>query len=480
MKNFKVSEYLHYLPVAEGIFIGWNRFLPSFFIINNGALSFLDRIKQQIPFEINPNIAGFLEEAEKHNFLYTDEIDPSPSYFSSLIDSKLIDLKNRFTDFYCEEKAYNALNIETDRCNLACPYCISEASITDERRCRSKIVSPLEKQKIIEDCIDQFFDQKIKNNIFQAQVAFNGGEILVEWPLVKRIIEYIASKFPGIQVEYIMNTNMTLITEEIAQFLNLHKIKMVISIDGYREAHDSTRIYHNKKGSFDDVMNNVELYRKFNTQQLEGFQGTFDNPDEFDPEEVYKMDRYGFRYARLAPDLLHGSEEDAHKKAQIMKEFLENDSNEKFQVSELVFTRLKNKINKDKYEMDFNCNGLYPKNGFNIGINISTLHVSQLCGFIKKVSLPIEELDYNIFSPKLTDSSLNFIKERMDKVQNECLNCPIVGMCLGGCIMAGLNSNNDVNKTACTYLKEMSDIYIKNIYLNKKKKKIENTTDSTC
>jgi radical SAM protein with 4Fe4S-binding SPASM domain len=476
MEDLKVSKYVHYLQVDKEIFIGWNRFFPSIFILNKAALELLDRIEKKTPIESNETISRFLKEAQKHKFLYDGEIDPSMEDFFTTAHRKLEEQDERAKDFYRKEEDYGALKIINEVCNLSCFYCVNKIETEDDSsksRCGGdKKMSLQQKMQIIDKCVDQFFYRKIKKGVSQTKIFFSGGEILADWPLVKKIVERISKNYPGIEVEYGMNTNLTLLTEEIAIFLNEHNFIVDISIDGYKEAHNRTRIYHNGKGSFDDIIKKVELYRKFNKEKsMVYFQGTIEYPDDFHPEEVYKMDRYGFIGARLAPNLLIGSEEDARKKAQLMGRFLELNSPGGFEVTELIFTKAKDKINQEEFQFSLNCHGLsvFPKP--EIEINITTLSVSQICGFIKQAALPIEDIQYDIYNPKLWDISYGFIKNRMETVLRDCLECPLLGICLGGCILSGIDQGNRINKAACAYQKEIWEIYLKKVYQDRKKKK---------
>jgi radical SAM protein with 4Fe4S-binding SPASM domain len=475
MKNVNVSEYLHYAEVDKDIYIGWNRFLPSIFILNKAALSLLDKIEKKTPIEMNENIARFFEEAEKHKFLHEGETDPSREEFFNMVHRELDEMDRRAGDFYREEKDYDSLKIGNDNCNLACSYCVNEfemEALSGNIRCSGKKPKRTGKLRIIEKCVDQFFSRKVKNGVPQTKVFFNGGEILVDWPLVKKTVERISKNYPGIKVEYSINTNLTLLNEEIAEFFNRHNFTVHISIDGYKEAHDKTRVYRNKKGSFDDIIEKVELYRKYDKKNsMIYYQGTIEYPDEFKPGEVYKMNRYGFSGARLAPNLLNSSEEDARKKARLMGKFLELNAGNEFEVTELIFTRAKNKINQNEYRFALNCQGLGSAPKPDIEINITTLSVSHLCGFIRKASVPFKELRYDIYNPVLWDVSSRFTRERMDSVMNNCLECPLVGICVGGCILSGIDGRNRLNKAACAYQNEMWEIYIKKVYEDRKKKK---------
>ena len=463
---------MHFLPVDKETYIGWNRYFPSIFILNESALDLLDHIKNNKPIMDvdHEDIEHFLKEFKKYNFIYENDSDDDPSRknFLNMVKQKLEESDRNAKEFYRQKKDYEAFNIVNNDCNLACSYCV----INHEKKCAWEGLKKrdADKLKIINTCVDQFISRKIENGIYEAKIFFNGGEILIEWELIKQIVQRISKKYKDMKIEYGVNTNLTLLTEEIAEFFTRNDIAVYISIDGYRKAHNRTRKYHNGVGSFDDIIEKMAIYRKYNKGKgLKSFQGTFEYPDDFEPEEVYKMSEYGFELARLAPNLLNISEEDAKKKAQIMREFLKLNSQHQFQVTELIFTKAKKKINQQEFQFSFNCPGLsgLPKMG--IEMNLSTLSLSHLCGFIPKAAVPIEELDYNIYNPKLWEVSYQFIKERMETLLEDCMECELISICAGGCIMSGIDSENRLNKAACVYQKEMWKIYVKKAYDDRKK-----------
>jgi len=479
-EKLKASKYLHFLQVEKEMYVGWNRFFPSIFILNKSALELLDRIKKnKLPEADEENkIDLFLNEFKKYKFIYAGDSDPSKEDYLTIVQQKLAELDRRAADFYQKKKDYADLKIVNDVCNLRCTYCVNEESYPQSHphtRVKEGLATK-DRLRIINRCVDQFFSRKIKGKDKQTKIFFNGGEILVDWQLIKKIPLRISQKYPGIKIEYDINTNLALLTEEIARFFKRYNFNVHISIDGYREAHNKTRKYHDGRGSFDDIIEKVELYRKYTKKDsLKGFQGTIEYPDEFQAEEVYKMDKYGFVFARLAPNLLNVSEEDAGKKARLMGKFLELNSrhNDRFQVTELIFTKIKNKINQQEFQFTFNCQGLSAFPDLGIEINISNLAVSHLCGFIPGAALPIEDLQYDIYNPKLWEVSYKFIKDRMEAVLNDCIECPLLGICGGGCILSGIDTENRLNEAACVYQKEMWEIYVKKAYQDRKKKKQE-------
>ena len=468
MKKLKVSKYLHFLPMDKEISIGWNRYFPSIFILNDAALDLMDRIKTNKPMEMNEEIEQYLQEFKKYKFLYEEDDDgggdPFREDFVRIVREETEKPDREAKEFYRLEKDYAELKIVTDDCNLACAYCVNNygripTGIKKKNR---------EKLEIVHSCVDQFMAGKVKNKKQEVSIFFNGGEILVEWELIKEIVERIAKKYKDIKIDYGINTNLTLLTDEMAEFFHRHHFKVNISIDGYREAHNRTRKYHNGRGSFDDIIEKVALYREYNKEGLKVFQGTIEFPDEFQPGAVYKMGEYGFVSARLAPNLLNSTEQNAQKKARLMGTFLELNKRQQFQVTELIFNRMKDKINQKEYRFSFNCRGLSALNEMGIEINLSTLSLSHLCGFVHEAALPIEEPGYDIYNPKLWDVSYEFIKGRMGSLLENCMECELAGICVGGCIMSGLDNKNRINRAACAYQREMWKIYVRKAYEDSK------------
>jgi radical SAM protein with 4Fe4S-binding SPASM domain len=471
MKNLKVSKYLHFQQVDNDIYVGWNRFFPSIFIFNTSALELLDAIRDDKPLETDEDIEYFLHEFKKYKFIYEGEFDRSQQDFLNMVRQHLDELNQRATDFYRLEEDYSVLKIVNDVCNLNCSYCINTYQLPRKTNAGIERNFP-GKLRIINNCVDQFFARKIKKGIREVSITFNGGEILVDWKIIKNMVQRISQKYPDMKINYEMNTNLTLLTEEMAKFFDRCHFKVNISIDGYKESHDKTRKYHNGRGSFADIIKKIELYRKTNKiDTIKTFQGTIEHIDDFQPEEVYKMEKYGFVTARLAPNLLNCSGDDGKKKAKLMGRFLELNSQHQLQVTELLFTKVKQGINQKEYQFSMNCPGLsgLPKIGFEI--NITTLSVSHLCGFIRHLAVPIKNLRYDIYNPQLWQVSYEFINQRKESMLKNCIECPLLALCRGGCILSGLDSQNRVNKAACAYQQEIWKIYLKKAYQDRKRKK---------
>jgi radical SAM protein with 4Fe4S-binding SPASM domain len=467
MKNFNVSEFLHFQKVdnERDITIGWNRFFPTIFILNRFALELLEAVKNKKTIQYNEEIEHFFNQLLKYKFIYLGRKDSSKDDFVKMMADSLGVLKKKGDDFFRLKKTYEAMTIFNNECNLACSYCVNQY----KRKHVPAKKKTVNRWKIINDCIEQFVLKKAGNSAEPVKISFNGGEILLEWKLTKKILQWLTEKCKTMNFEFNMNTNLSLMTEEIAKSLAQYNFKLDISIDGYKRAHDKTRKYHNGKGSFADILRGLTIYRKFNEKNpINTFQGTLEYIDDFNPEEVYRMQKHGFLLARLAPNLLNVSREDALKKARLMGKFLELNNRNSFQVKDLFFSKAKERINQDEYYFSFNCQGLSCHPHMTIYLNISTLQVSLLCAYVHNAWVPLKDLEYDIYNPKLWHRAYRFIEGRVKAIKKYCFDCHLVGLCSGGCIYTGLDNENQVNKAACTYQKKLWAIYIQSVYNDRK------------
>ena len=134
----------------------------------------------------------------------------------------------------------------TGRCNFACRYCYA---------------APLDAQ-------DMSIDTAFKALKLAAQsgenfvLQFTGGEPLLNFPVIKKIaMQVIAQKLPAkMQIQ----TNCSLMTDGIADFLYEHKIAIGVSLDGRPGVNDFQRIYKDGTGTSQDIVKGLEILKRRN------------------------------------------------------------------------------------------------------------------------------------------------------------------------------------------------------------------------
>lgn len=150
--------------------------------------------------------------------------------------------------------------IATNKCNLKCRYCylrrnILEGNLSMDIRTAKR-------------GIDLFISsvQKYFPNSGRISICFYGGEPLLNFQVVKLLIEYLnslrskISRMFDAKIEIV--TNGTLITEEIAYFLKKTGVGVNLSIDGGSLRTNVHRVFENGTNSLNVVLKSIKILNK--------------------------------------------------------------------------------------------------------------------------------------------------------------------------------------------------------------------------
>lgn len=157
----------------------------------------------------------------------------------------------------------------TQQCNLRCAYC-AYSGIYEGNRTHSPNHMMFETAK---KAVDFFFAHSIDNA--RVSIGFYGGEPLLEFDLIEKIVDYISQKNEGKKVVYGLTTNGTLLKGRCAKFLAENEFDIGISLDGSKTEHDACRKFPDGSGSFDVVIKNIEdlsrRYPEYTMQKVKFF-----------------------------------------------------------------------------------------------------------------------------------------------------------------------------------------------------------------
>ncbi|MBE0569874.1 MAG: radical SAM protein [Deltaproteobacteria bacterium] len=156
----------------------------------------------------------------------------------------------------------------TTSCNLACRYCYEDR----EEGCvppedgrgwpdaaagggASREMSP----ESLRESVGFLLDHSGENR--NVSVVLFGGEPLLRFPLLRNAVREARAmaRARGKGISFSLTTNGTLVTREIAGFLEEYGVSVCVSIDGPREVHDVNRPYASGRGSYDDVERGIAL-----------------------------------------------------------------------------------------------------------------------------------------------------------------------------------------------------------------------------
>jgi radical SAM protein with 4Fe4S-binding SPASM domain len=462
---FKTSEYITTLQVSENKYAVWNRYFPQILFLNKDSITLLDYLKKNTePYSKFKGFKRIIKKFYKNKLLYTDKDDCKEKYIKSADENVNIICKN-FDIFQKEKLQYNEFLLVTNKCNLKCPYCICE--YIKEDYTKDSLNSNKEKVDRILKCIDQNLNSKLGKRKLQRTINFNGGEFLLHKETIKQVVTKIKKKYPNLEIEFNINTNGTLIDQETAQFLSENFEEIAFSIDAHEEAHNQSRIYKNNKGSFSDVIEAFQKVQNCRKKKDTSFQGTLIPEHDLSIDKLESMKEYGFDSARLGVDVLNITPAQAKEMAEKCFNLSVQSKDAGIWAKDNFLKSYKSILedNQNKGQFNFFCNAL--NIGYNyLFYNVDNETVKLLCSFCAGLEVKLEDIDNNIHHPELYAKAKKFIQNRYNAIKKNCMDCPIISFCKGGCVMTGIDPFNQFNQSACTFQLETWNLFLKYLAKN--------------
>lgn len=147
----------------------------------------------------------------------------------------------------------------TEECNLRCKYCVYSDYYPYTNSYGSSHMSFEVAKKAIDIYMNHIQSQR-KFVLNKAPfIAFYGGEPLLNYDLIKDVIEYVQTQYTDFNVTFTITTNgLSLENEDIANFFKKHNVIICLSLDGYPENHDRNRVRSNGKPSYNTIISIIE------------------------------------------------------------------------------------------------------------------------------------------------------------------------------------------------------------------------------
>ncbi len=188
-------------------------------------------------------------------------------------------------------------------CNLACKYCFAEEG---EYHGRRELMSFETGKKALDFLVAN------SGNRVNLEVDFFGGEPLMNWDVVKQLVEYGRSieEENNKKFRFTLTTNGVLLNDEVQDFLNKEMGNVVISLDGRKEVNDNMRPFRNGKGSYDLIVPKFQKLAESRDQNNYYIRGTFTRENLDFSEDVKHFADLGFKQISIEPVV--GPEEDPY------------------------------------------------------------------------------------------------------------------------------------------------------------------------
>ena len=179
-------------------------------------------------------------------------------------------------------------------CNLNCSYCFaSQGKYQGDRALMSFEVGK------------QAFDFLIANSGTRRnlEVDFFGGEPLMNWDVVKRLVAYARSieKEHGKNFRFTLTTNGMLIDDDVIDFANKEMSNVVLSLDGRPEINDHFRRDHAGRGSYETIVPKFQKLVKAREGKNYYVRGTFTHNNVDFTNDIFHMADLGFTELSMEP-----------------------------------------------------------------------------------------------------------------------------------------------------------------------------------
>ena len=269
--------------------------------VYSGSVHSVDEVAYDLIalFEGNSREQVLEQMAEKYPEIDRAELEACYGDVQALKDEGLLFAEDVYSDkadiLKTKNEVIKALCLHVAHtCNLNCDYCFaSQGKYQGDRALMSFEVGKRALDFLIEN----------SGTRVNLEVDFFGGEPLMNWDVVKQLVEYGRSREREChkRFRFTLTTNGVLIDDDVIDFCNKEMHNVVLSLDGRKEVHDSLRKNMAGEGSYDKI---VPKFKKLvDSRGGEGYyvRGTFTHNNVDFTEDLFHMSDLGFTELSMEP-----------------------------------------------------------------------------------------------------------------------------------------------------------------------------------
>ena len=221
-------------------YFNFKKFDVDYLITNDmGRYSFVDRDILISMIKNNVDINNSKYSELKENMFVFDE---HPSVFTHNV-SDYVSANKR----YLLESTGLFIFVVTKRCNMNCIYCQAKANQDYDADMTKEIAK-------------KGVDIALSSPGQHITIEFQGGEPLLNYDIVKYIIDYSQAIKGDKTIEYCIATNLSLLNDEILEYFKKYFVGISTSLDGDKKIHTYNRQCNDK--TFDDFERKVYNVKK--------------------------------------------------------------------------------------------------------------------------------------------------------------------------------------------------------------------------
>ena len=352
--------------------------------------------------------------------------------------------------FFCHNKMgknkvkYLSL-IMCEECPFRCTYCIHFAN---SKHYYSK--EKMMKEEVAKTSIDEYFKVIVKNNQPSAYINFGGGEPLLNHPTIAKLLPYIDEYRKKLEIPIRMgiNTNLSLLTEEMAENFIKYDVEVAASLDGTKEGNDKVRLKKDLTGTYDKIIHGFEILKKLG-RPLKSFAMTVTEANFFDVDKkiIDWAESQGMKEVRIDIDIVGFVDipiDEIIERLKMVRAYAKTKN-----ISVIGFwSRAAENLGLIPEEEDVGFCGGERGNSVCVAPNGQVFpcgYSNYRIGNYKDISNIHQSKDYQ-----------DLLKQRDLNLLEDCKACPIFGLCRGGCLITKeANKTSEKQSTMCKLYVEM-------------------------
>ena len=225
--------------------------------MDNIIIHLFKTFKHYYLYDVNTNIVVEIDRQlfdKLQNRIYDSDIDKLQKR-GLLLERKKFEMRHPFDEqLECVlDRNLKSMTLQvTKNCNLRCKYCVYSGSYNNRVHSNERMSI-----QVALDAIDFFLEHSVDSE--SIALGFYGGEPTLEFPLIKKAIEYMEENKGNRVVSYSLTTNATLLTDEMIELFERYEVDITISLDGPKEIHNNNRItMASGEGSYEKVIESLK------------------------------------------------------------------------------------------------------------------------------------------------------------------------------------------------------------------------------
>ena len=315
--------------------------------------------------------------------------------------------------------------IISESCNFLCKYCIHSRNLKSTHRASANV-----KQMSVDVAtlaVDSFLQVLRRTGKKAAEINFGGGEPLLGWNTIAETLNYCRSEYQEeFDFKFSLNSNLSLMTLEIARVLRDFEVEISTSLDGERDSNDSVRIFGNGKGTYNRVVRGIKTVEDCG-HRVRSLAVTIDNSN-FDLVDESILDfakAHGITSVRVDVDVLGATERSIGQIINKIQQFRHCGARSGIEVPGFWLRPAENLSESVLNEEVAFCGAARGNS-----LCVSPSGEVFACGYTKTSLGHVSGLE-SILSPDGAYSRL--VTRRTVGREPKCHGCCIEGQCAGGC-----------------------------------------------